>query len=454
MQSDPRATLPQVETPLKNGLNTITVDGTARTEPVIQVVPKRDLKYIGFSLNGGQFGLGPESPEDQATAVQPYTKVVDDPLGTMAMWTNDTNALSNMKTSETYTYQGHSAIKTSTNVMRPGLNSNGYDFGPIPTTGEDRWYGPAYRYTGMTQSLTDWRVRTGIHQFKYSGTHNGRAMGRVEVLLLDPNGSTIGRFSICDLAYGAKPRVLLQMCEPGSTLEHGDRYTNFYYGSGPSGSFTNKPDQKIKIKTGTTTKTVTKYGRSRRGKVTKRTIKKRVDTYTTVVNKGEQSALSGAWLMLDITKRGQVFTWSITQYSTRTGRPFLSPHIHMLMHGTYVDTQNKYQTALGGIGSVFLKHPITEDIHNVAYRNPFMSMTDLQIWKVNKVDATKPTYIAGAGEEIVMDCESDTVTVNGKLVSPVWSTDFPKLKPGVNGLSMIGDLDDAQMTLKYLPRIL
>nr|WP_285803802.1 phage tail domain-containing protein [Lactiplantibacillus plantarum] len=454
VQSDPRATLPQVETPLKNGLNTITVDGTARTDPVIQVIPKRDLKYIGFSLNGGQFGLGPESPGDQATAVQPYTKVVNDPLGTMAMWTNDTNALSNMKTGEAYTYQGHSEIKTETSVMRPTVNSNGYDFGTIPTTGEDRWYGPAYRYTGMTQSLTDWRVRTGIHQFKYSGTHNGRAMGRVEVLLLDPNGNTIGRFGMRDMAYGAKPMARLQICEPGSTLEYGDRYTDLYYGSGPAGSFTNKPDQKIQIKTGTTTKTVTKYGRSRRGKVTKQTIKKTVDTYTTVVNKEEDSALAGAWLVLDITKRGQVFTWSITQYSTKTGRPFLDPHIHMLVHGTYVDTQNKYQTALGGIGSVFLKHPITEDIHKVAYRNPFMSMTDLQIWKVNKVDTTKPTYIAGAGEEIVMDCEADTVTVNGKLVSPVWSTDFPKLKPGVNGLSMIGDLDDAKITLKYLPRLL
>ncbi|TAS09402.1 phage tail protein, partial [Lactiplantibacillus plantarum] len=261
VQSDPRATLPQVEKPLKNGLNTITVGGTARTEPVIQVIPKRDLKHIGFSLNGGQFGLGPESPGDQATAVQPYTKAVDDPLGTMAMWTNDANALSNMKTGEAYTYQGHSEIKTETNVMRPTVNSNGYDFGPMPTTMEDHWYGPAYRYTGMTQSLTDWRVRTGIHQFKYSGTHNGRAMGRVEVLLLDPSGNTIGRFGMRDMAYGAKPMARLQICEPGSILEYGDRYTDLYYGSGPSGSFTNKPDQKIQIKTGTTTKTVTKYGR-------------------------------------------------------------------------------------------------------------------------------------------------------------------------------------------------
>ena len=81
-------------------------------------------------------------------------------------------------------------------------------------------------------------------------------------------------------------------------------------------------------------------------------------------------------------------------------------------------------------------------------------MTDLQISQVNKVDTTKPTYIANAGEEIVMDCETDTVTVNGRLVSPVWSTDYPQLKPGVNGLTMVGDLADAQMTLKYLPKLL
>lgn len=454
VQSDPRATLPQVEKPLNNGLNTITVEGTARTEPVIQVIPKRDLKYIGFGLNGGQFGLGPESPEDQSAAVQPYTKVVDDPLGTMAMWTNNADAISNMKTAETYTYQGHSAINSSTNVMRPLITSHGYDFGPIPTTGGSRWYGPAHRYTGMTQSLTDWRVRTGIHHIKHCGTHNGRAMGRVEVLFLDPNGNTIGRFGIRDMGYGAKPRAILQMCEPGASLEHGDQHTNFYYGSGPRGSFTNETDRKIKIKTGTKTRTITKRWRSRRGKVTKKTIKKTVNTYTTVVNREERSALSNAWLILDITKRGKVFTWSITQYSIETGRPFRDPNIHLLVHGKYVDTKNKYQTPLGGIGSVFLKQPITEDKHQISYRNPFMSMTDLQIWKVNNVDAKNPTYIANAGEEIVMDCESDTITVNGHLVSPVWSTDFPKLKPGVNDLSMIGDLDDAQMTLKYLPRLL
>ncbi|WP_439847901.1 phage distal tail protein, partial [Lactiplantibacillus plantarum] len=62
--------------------------------------------------------------------------------------------------------------------------------------------------------------------------------------------------------------------------------------------------------------------------------------------------------------------------------------------------------------------------------------------------------IANAGQEIVLNCETNSTTVGGKLVSPVWSTDYPKLRPGVNSLSMIGDLDDAQMTLKYIPRLL
>ncbi|POD85180.1 hypothetical protein S101258_01386 [Lactiplantibacillus plantarum subsp. plantarum] len=190
VQSDPRATLPQVEKPLNNGLNTITVDGTARTEPVIQVVPKRDLKYIGFSLNGGLYGVGPEDPADQDTAVQPYVKAVDDPMGSMAMWSNNATAVSSMKINGSYTYQGARSNKTETGVMMVALNSGKKNYGTMPTTTDNKWYGPAYRYTGMTNSLTDWRIRTGVHHIKYSGTHNGRAIGQVAVLLLDTNGES------------------------------------------------------------------------------------------------------------------------------------------------------------------------------------------------------------------------------------------------------------------------
>lgn len=455
VQSDPRATLPQVETPLKNGLNTITVDGTARTEPVIQVIPKRDLKHIGVTLNGGEYGLGPDSDEDQAVAVKPYTQVVNsDVLNTMAEWTNDTNAIAQMKTAGDYTYQGEADSNRDTQVLMVKFANGVKQYG----SNKPDWYGPGVRFTGMTNSLTNYRVKTRIHHIKHSGTHNGRAMGRVEVLLLDPNGATIGRFGLADSAGGGTPTCYLQITKPGGAFSGGDgKHETLFMGKGPSGSSRNGRDQKIKIKTGTTTKTVVKRSRHKHGKVTTRTIKRRIDKYTTVINKEESSALSTSWLELDLTKNGKVFSWSITQYYTNgshSGQPCKNPKKYLLVHGTFVDRDSNYQSALGGIGGVFFKHSITEDDKNVGYENPYLSITNLDIYQVNDVAQDRPKYIASAGQEIVLNCESDSTTVGGKLASPIWSTDYPKLSPGVNSLTMIGDLDDAQITLKYLPRLL
>ena len=456
VQSDPRATLPQVETPLKNGLNTITVDGTARTEPVIQVVPKRDLKHIGFTLNGGEYGLGPDSDEDQAVAVQPYTQVVNsDVLNTMAEWTNDANAIAQMKTAGDYIYQGEADSNKDSQVLMVKLSNGVKQYG----THQSNWYGPGVRFTGMTNSLTNYRVTTRIHHIKHSGTHNGRAMGRVEVLLLDPNGATIGRFGLADSSSGGTPTCYLQITKPGGTFAGGDgKHETLFMGKGPSGSSSNGKDVKVQLKTGTTTKTVTKKSKNAKtGKVTTKSVKETVTNYITVVNKEEKSALSTSWLQLDLIKNGKVFSWSITQYYTsgsHSGQPCTDPKRFLIVHGTFVDTNSNYQSALGGIGGVFFKHSIAEDDENVGYENPFMSITHLDIYQVNDVAQDAPKYIANAGQEIVLNCETDSTTVGGKLASPIWSTDYPKLSPGINSLTMIGDLDDAQITLKYLPRLL
>lgn len=449
VQSDPRATLPQVEKPLNNSLNTITVDGTARTAPVIQVVPKRPLKYIGFNLNGGQFGLGPEAPDDQASAVQPDINVINDPIASMGMWTNDANAISGIKTDDKYQYQGRAEINGDTTSMKVAIVNGKKDFGPIPAEQKDApWIGPTYRYTGMTQSLTNYRVRAGLHHMRYSGTHNGRAMGKVQLSLLDASGNMIGRFMIGDHMQGGKTYVTLQLYKPNG------QHKTLYWGYGPNGAFSNKRDEKVNIKTGTTTKTVTKTSRARNGKVTKRTIKQTVNKYMTTVNKEESDCLTNAWVFMDLTKSGNVYTWELRQYSLYTGHPYYNRNKYLIASGRWVDTNNEYTSALGGFGQTFLKNPISEDFHNVTYMAPYMTLTDLQVWQHNQPQINKPTYIANAGEEIVMDCENDTVTVNGRLVSPVWSTDYPQLKPGVNGLTMVGDLEDAKMTLKYLPKLL
>ncbi|WP_172637678.1 phage distal tail protein [Lactiplantibacillus plantarum] len=433
VQSDPRATLPQVEKPLNSGLNTITVSGTARTAPVIQVVPKRPLKYIGFNLNGGQFGLGPETPDDQANAIQPDVHVIDDPIASMAMWTNDANAISGIKTDGNYHYQGSAEINSDTTVMKVAIVNGGKDFGKMPTNQLDgTWLGPTYRYTGMTNALTNYRVRAGLHHMRYSGTHNGRAMGKTQFSLLDASGNTIGRFVIGDHMQGGKTYVALQLCKPGSTFDDDDHQT-LYWGYGPSGAFRNYRDQYHHL-------------------VNKSSLVHR--KYVTVVNREESDCLTNAWVFMDLTKAGNVYTWELHQYSLYDGQPYRNTKKYLIASGRWVDTNNEYESALGGFGQTFLKQPITEDIDKVLYMAPYMTLTDLQVWKHNQPQPNKPTYIANAGEEIVMDCETDTVTVNGRLVSPVWSTDYPQLKPGVNGLTMVGDLADAQMTLKYLPKLL
>ena len=433
VQSDPRANLPQVEKPLNNGLNTITVDGTARTAPVIQVVPKRPLKYIGFNLNGGQFGLGPETPDDQANAIQPDIHVIDDPIASMAMWTNDPNAISGIKTDGQYHYQGSAEINADTTVMRVAYVNGAKDFGPMPTNQlEGILLGPTYRYTGMTNALTNYRVRAGLHHMRYSGTHNGRAMGKTQFSLLDASGNTIGRFVIGDHMQGGKTYVALQLCKPGSTFDDDDHQT-LYWGYGPSVAFSNYRDQYSDL-------------------VNKSSLVN--SKYVTVVNREESDCLTNAWVFMDLTKAGNVYTWELHQYSLYDGQPYRNTNRYLIASGRWVDTNNEYESALGGFGQTFLKQPITEDIDNVLYMAPYMTLTDLQVWQHNQPQPNEPTYIANAGEEIVMDCETDTVTVNGRLVSPVWSTDYPQLKPGVNGLTMVGDLADAQMTLKYLPKLL
>ena len=433
VQSDPRANLPQVEKPLNNGLNTITVDGTARTAPVIQAVPKRPLKYIGFNLNGGQFGLGPETPDDQANAIQPDIHVIDYPIASMAMWTNDPNAISGIKTDGQYHYQGSAEINADTTVMRVAYVNGAKDFGPMPTNQlEGILLGPTYRYTGMTNALTNYRVRAGLHHMRYSGTHNGRAMGKAQFSLLDASGNTIGRFVIGDHMQGGKTYVALQLCKPGSTFDDDDHQT-LYWGYGPSGAFNDYRDQYSDL-------------------VNKSSLVN--SKYVTVVNREESDCLTNAWVFMDLTKAGNVYTWELHQYSLYDGQPYRNTNRYLIASGRWVDTNNEYESALGGFGQTFLKQPITEDIDNVLYMAPYMTLTDLQVWQHNQPQPNEPTYIANAGEEIVMDCETDTVTVNGRLVSPVWSTDYPQLKPGVNGLTMVGDLADAQMTLKYLPKLL
>lgn len=458
VMSDPRATLPQVEVDLKNGLNTITVNGTAQTEPIIQIIPKRALKYVGYTLNGGNYGIGPEDPIDQDNAVQEWESVIDDPIKSMALWSSGDDALSPIKTGTAHIFQGNATINEDSGSMTVKKVNGKKDYGAMPSSlseNDNKWLGPGYKYNGMTQSLPEWRIKAGIHHTKWEGAHSGRAIGQIQLLWLSPNGETIGHFGISDHAYGTRPECFLQITQPGRNFDVGDgTHETFYYGYGPAGAFSNYSDQSINIKTGTKTIKKVVRSRARNGKVTRKTVDKKVDTYITVRNRREYSALSDAWLFLDISYHDNQYNYSIVQHNLSNGQPYTDPNRYLIVNSQQpIKTETSYNTALGGLAIFFGKRPITEDIQKIDYNEPYMSLTHLQVFKHNAIsNSNTPTYIANAGSEIVLDSESQRTTVGGKVEYPVWSTSYPKLKPGVNSLNIVGDLDDAKMVLKYLPK--
>ncbi|BEI55009.1 hypothetical protein AWA2045_31400 (plasmid) [Lactiplantibacillus plantarum] len=123
---------------------------------------------------------------------------------------------------------------------------------------------------------------------------------------------------------------------------------------------------------------------------------KKLTNISPLLTKKKKSALSTSWLELDLIKNGKVFSRSITQYYTsgsHNGQPCKDPKRFLIVHGTFVDTNSNYQSALGGIGGVFFKHSIAEDDENVGYENPYLSITHLDIYQVNDVSQDAPKYV-------------------------------------------------------------
>lgn len=446
VQSDPTGTLPQVEQKLTGGMNTINVKGSALADPVIQIIPKRALKFVGYTMNDGFFGLGPEDEAEQDQAVQEYEEVVDDPIGSMALWTNDADAVSSMKVSGTYVYQGTAAISPTTSAMTVKTVNGKKDFGTIK---EGYWQGPANRYTGLTTSLTNFKIHTGIHYIRHKGDHNGRAMGQVQLLLLDPNGQVFGRFRILGHKEGQRSDIDVQICTPNSGFKtKNSDFVNLVHEKPPV--IKNLKNVPVKIKyTVTVTKTTTK--KNKKGKTTKKTTKKKETKYIHVVNREVTNALDNGWFFLDLERRNGHYYWDVKEYDLKTGKAKKGG----LRYKGNKKLADKYQSVLGGFGCVLFKHDITEDKYKVAYKNTYLSLTQLSVWRINtNVTSSEPTYVSNAGQEIMIDSEAGETTVDSKLVAPVWVTDYPKLRPGINQLNIVGDVADADITLKYLPRVL
>lgn len=433
--SDPSAYGDMVTTSLDLEATDVSAAGTTSTPPIIHVTPTKSLQYIGYTisnaLGSGYVGLGPDTSDESTTQASKYELALADNLGTLSYWTNDSSAISTITTTGDYTMQGSADSSSSTSVITVS------SFG---TKVDNSWYGPVLKHDGLTTSLSNWKVDMMIHHKKYSGEHNGRAMGRIEMLLLDPNGKTIARFAIKDQSKGRVPYAYLQICEPGGRFTASDgTHHDFYNGKGPKGAIENSADASVKVKEKVTTGSKTKT------------------EYITAQNDENTSALTNAWLAASIEKSNNTWTWSITQYSLKTGLPYKDASKHLIASGTWTDTTGEYSSnTLSSVGLLMMKYAITEDDADskITYKDCYLSGTSLKIYSVDSTfdSTTTDDDVAQANDEVIFDSTTHRVLVNGVIKYPTWTSDWPGLSPGNNIINFVTSDPDAVATMDYYPK--
>lgn len=480
--SDPRGFMAPERIPLRLGQNNVNIKGTARADPIIQMEAKDTLHYAGAIINGEDLAAGPEDADEQNQAQTKWIQVVNDDMSSMATWTTESTAISPMTTASTRKIQGSLVADPSHTSIHPGWtapNSKGkrhWDFGPYAG---QIWQGPAARYRGLEKSLSDFQFNVRLHHHTFSGLHNGRAMGDIEFMGLDPNGKSFIRCAIKSQPGGHYPYVLLQVGNPGTHFEKPDDHVTIYNGKGPSKAFVNKTDKHFKIllspavkqKIPGKTKKV-KIRKARKGHKAKyktvrtkpKTIIKKKARYAKVVNAFETSALSDAWIDFHVERQNGEWAFSIVQMNLKTQQHETDGTRHLVL--TKSSKQFKvpaakcksrgYNALLGGFGIFMLRHGISEDDGKIDYRKVYLAITNLTVYGRNDLpyEVTHPTEIAHKGQELIFNCETDQIRCGTQQIRPTFSTSFPKLNPGMNSIYVVAENDQAVPYLLYTPRTL
>lgn len=469
----------------------INMKGNAPTPVDIQIESKKDAKHVGVVVNGsGVFAIGEDSTELQTKIVSEWQEELSDvgdaTSGSFTNWNLNPTTASSIKWGQKLApvMGGSNVIQASGmsigvgTKQKTGYNPSkdkkgktnkytvmnfGTDAQEAKGTTGTAWYGPIMITKGFDGgALGDFKVVFRLKHQKFKGTHNGRAMGDVEVLFLDPNGNAFFRAGIKDQASGSVPILYTQIGKPGTDWISGN-FTNIY---GPAKSFNIKNNENKKVRVYAGSKKVKKsvtVVKKVKGKKKNIKTKKEVTTYLykSELNTNNSSELSNAWIEWEVHKVGN--RWSFWIYQLDSGgnrvKDYEKGKVHF-KNTKYVDQGGNYSASLGSIAVGMFKHSIKEDTTNPPniYRNVHPSLTMLKAWRRNpNYDlANKPIPVAvPAGSVLDFDGENMTTTVNGTVVEEAWATSYPKLRPGNNKLVFVSDADlsTSKTVISYNPRL-
>lgn len=441
MLADPRGFLPQEQIKITSNNQTIIPKGNTDVKPIIRMQPKKDLFYFGYDQGEDYVAVGYHvNDENQLTDAdgnvvnmgQHQTLQVDDPCVSLATWFQ-----AGSDTQEVDLYNGvqDGTAKSTPTALTVGTDSKGYyDFGTknkhtYTQNGQtfNQWYGPVLVHNGLPKVTPYWKMQVRLHHVKRD--KRNRAMGRVEVYLLDFDGNVKGRMGIQDLAHGRYPVAYIQLGSSFNANSDKGNYKTLIWTNGPENQkhSEGKAEYKVsytktvQVTTKKTTKKKSKRSldgeltevfdvdletrkrkythhktarksrsdkgkthrkrtvtstKSKKGGTSKTVSKPKIQTKTVTTTKSEYSerqtdAFSDFFGSFSLERSlgdngNDKWTANITRLSTNNVQPVTEKSKKVDITTTFVDQYNKFGFALANIAVDFQKTDIAEDKVNPA----------------------------------------------------------------------------------------
>lgn len=251
MCADPRGFMATKSITVTDNDQIIVPEGNMTAKPIIHIIPKTDVYYLGYETNAEYVAIGYNtnagntitSADGTTESMSAHQRLqVDDPCNTMATWFQAGDSGQSI-----VPYRGDLDGKAGAhgNSIMVLKDSKGhYNWG---TRGKhkDHFYGPAVIHNGLPKITPYWKVSVRLHHEKQTGNHNSRSMGKIEAYLLDNDGQIRGRMGIQDYDHGRMPVAYIQL---GTSFKSGSgKYHTIFYNRGNPTQRTNLATTTVKI---------------------------------------------------------------------------------------------------------------------------------------------------------------------------------------------------------------
>lgn len=364
----------------------ITPKGNTATYPVFTLVAGESLTKVGISDGEKYVYLGRGfDVENQDAPINQMPRILTDECNTLATWTKITSDKVTFNIENGVISDDADMRSTGKALAVTQKDSKDY-FGKNV---ESKWHGPV-RMQWLTTVCDDWKITARM----YVNNKYARAMGKIELYLLDSNGRRIGKLMVKDNDESLENTVQAQI-----GYDSNGTHQEVYLSS---------EDSSIKVSKGSTEKKTIKYKTqvktttTKSGKSTTKT--KTVSKTMSLPQDLSTNTYTDFYGHISLMKKGNQYTASVQLLDSNgntTGK---------LRTATYTDSNNKFGDKLAGVAVYIAKWDITEDKNDVSYSPNTLQLSDIKVWQL--LGETNQLVVE-KGDELVIDSSDNNIYKNG-----------------------------------------